>query len=191
MKEKGSKPIYNKWWFWLIAFFVILTIYGAITGVNQAKEDIENDKINPPEQKEVSKPEDDVEEDPEEDKAKVVNQQLLFGELTVNFETVEIEGDTATIIFKWINQAGDGKKYLFSLAGIDVIQGDDILEETSGAYDVINKNTSDMYFPNAESGETKVTLEYELADEVTPIEITFVPFNDFNEDSQTITVEID
>jgi|SRR5690625_4756066 len=194
-----KKPIYKKWWVWVIAFFAVLTVYGAITGVNQAKDQIAEEETNKEDievdeekqEEEVEKEVPEPEEETEDSGIIEVDEQLTFAEFTVDFEQVEIEDDKAVITFKWLNQAGDGKQFFFALSGIDVAQSDDILDETSGAYDAENKNTSDIYFPNAENGETKVTLEYELKDKETPIDITFVPYNDYGEDSQKVTIEID
>ena len=37
--------IFKKWWFWLIVFFGILTIYGAVVGINQAQEEMESETV--------------------------------------------------------------------------------------------------------------------------------------------------
>lgn len=42
--NEGKKPIYKKWWIWLIAFFAVLVIYGAVTGVDQAQEELEKEE---------------------------------------------------------------------------------------------------------------------------------------------------
>ena len=181
-----KKSVLKKWWVWLIGVFGVLIIYGAITGVNQGKEEM----ANAPDEQEAEEVAAQPKEEPEET-TNIINldNELTFGEFTINFEELEIEDDKAILTFRWLNQAGDGKKYFFALAGLDVTQGDNNLDEVSGAYDAKNKNTSDMYFPNAENGEVKATLEYGLVDTETPIEITVVPYNEHDE-SQSITIDI-
>ena len=193
--EKEKKPFYKRWWFIVVVVILVFNaLINVMSGDNKDQEEVaekETEKIeeDPKEAVEVEKTE-EIEE-PEENGIIEIDEQLTFAEFTVYFEQVKIEDDKAIITFKWLNQAGDGKQYFFALSGIDVVQGEDILDETSGAYDAENKNTSDIYFPNAENGETKVTLEYELKDKETPIDITFVPYNEYGEDSQKVTIEID
>lgn len=56
MKEV-KKPLYKKWWIWLIAFFAVLVIYGAATGINQAQNEV-NEKGTEAAEKEDTQNED-------------------------------------------------------------------------------------------------------------------------------------
>lgn len=64
MKE-GKKPIYKKWWAWLIAFFAVLVIYAAATGVNQAQEELDNEEPAEAAAAEVDETQDEAEEQEE------------------------------------------------------------------------------------------------------------------------------
>lgn len=182
---------------------LFILLLGLLVGCTQYKdgkpvEDDEKKQESVEEDSETAQADVDEEEVVEDDSEPVkegkdpvieLDIEMVFGEFTMSFEQLEIEDDKAILTYRWLNQAGDGEKFFFELAGIDVKQDENLLDEVSGAYDADNKNTSDMYFPNAENGETKVTLEYEIADSETPIEITVVPYNEFD-DSQTIEIDI-
>ncbi|GAE27015.1 hypothetical protein JCM9140_3126 [Halalkalibacter wakoensis JCM 9140] len=195
-----KKVIYKKWWFWVVAFFVVLIIYGAITGVNQAKEGIANQEGTAP--VETEQPE-EVEQEPEEpetqeetlEKVIELDEQLLFGEFTVNMNQVHVyeaeDNIFAEVSFNWLNQAADGKKMFMSITLLSVYQGENDLEETTGAWDVENRNRSDVYFPNAENGAHKVSLTYKLENKEDPLELVFTPLNEFDEERQEITINID
>ena len=168
-EEKVKKPFYKRWWFVLIVGLLVIM---AFTNPDDTDEEASSNK--------------DAESSDKID----VDSEMVFGELTINFDNVVVEDEKATLTYDWINQAGDGKKEFIALAAIDVKQGDTILEEVSGAFDADNKNKSDVFFPNAENGEDKVVLEYALVDNETPIEVTITPLNDFGEESQSISVNI-
>lgn len=64
--ETSKKPIYKKWWIWLIAVFAILVIYGAATGINEAKEEIDKEEpaeVEAAEQEELTSEEEETSED--------------------------------------------------------------------------------------------------------------------------------
>lgn len=179
-----------------VLFILLFGLLLAGCNATAKEEKYDRSQEEKPDTEEKSELTEEVDSDSEEKAEKEdtepvfeLDDELTFGEFTINFEQLEIEDDKAILTYRWLNQAGDGDKFFFALAGIDVEQEGSLLEEVSGAYDANNKNTSDMYFPNAENGETKVTLEYELVDTNTPIKITIVPYNEFDE-SQSITVDI-
>lgn len=64
MEDKKNKPVYKKWWFWLVAFLVFGFVVGQ-TADDEPKEDVEEEAKE--ETKEESK-EKDEEEKPKEDK---------------------------------------------------------------------------------------------------------------------------
>lgn len=118
-----GKPIYKKWWAWVIAFFAVLIVYGAITGVNQAKEQIEEEKNNPVEEKEETKTEPDEEKDEKEqseddkevDTDDIKSSELFEGELTLTYEpgTLWSENSFFRVVhssFKDVEQAFDDKE---------------------------------------------------------------------------------
>lgn len=124
-----------------------------------------------------------------------VTDELAFGEFTVKMNGVNVYEEDgkhyADISFSWLNQSGDGDKTFMSIALLDVKQGDTILDETTGAWDVMNQNTSDVYFPNADGGEKTVELTYELDNAEDLLTIIFTPLNDVvDEDSQEVTIDI-
>lgn len=144
------------------------------------------------ESKETKKTEKEEAEDEKENGEIKLDDKLEFGNFSVTMDHVRVYEEKgknyADISFSWLNQAGDGKKTFMQLSALDVEQGDSILDETTGAWDPTNKNTSDIYFPNAQNGEWKVKLTYELKNKEEPITITFVPLT--GEGSEKITVNI-
>lgn len=56
-----KKPVYKKWWMWLIVFFAALVIYGAATGINQAQKDVDKNETEAAEKEESQ--ENEVKED--------------------------------------------------------------------------------------------------------------------------------
>ena len=158
---------------------------------------LEKEKIK--EEKEVEKAaekkEKEVQDAKKEGNKIKVDEQLLFGKFTVNMDQVRVyeeEGKTfADISFDWLNQAADGKKSFMQLSLLSVYQGESVIEDTEGAWDIENKSTSRIYFPNAENGEIGITLTYELENTDDPLLIKFQPLNSLiEENSQELTIEI-
>ncbi|MEK3887465.1 DUF5067 domain-containing protein [Bacillus sp. FSL K6-3431] len=221
MSEKVKKPLYKKkrWWIVLIAVMTVFYFIGAaMENAEKEKAEIaEQQRIEKKEEKAKQKAEEKEQKKADEEIAKKeaeqvkkekaaqeakkngeiikVEDELSFGEFTVNMKQIRVyeenDKEFAEIRFDWLNQAGDGKKMFMSMSLLSVLQGDSVLEETSGAWDVKNKSSSRVYFPNAENGEISVTLTYELADKESPLIIKFKPLNKLiDEDSQEITVDI-
>lgn len=195
-----KKPIYKKWWFIVIILFVgSAVISGIIEGVKEStapvtKQEPEEPKKEAP-KKDAPKKEKEVKDLKEEDNIIKLDDKLIFGEYTVDMKDVRIYEDEGTnyadISFDWLNQAGDGKKMFMQLSLLDVLQGDKVLKEMSGAWDVQNKNSSRIYFPNAQNGSINVKLTYELDNKDEPITIVFVPLNHLlDEESQKVNVDI-
>lgn len=192
MKEK--KPIYKKWWFWVIAVLAVLTIYGAIEGVNQAKEQIIEEETTK-EVVEEAEPEEDSEtnehetEEPEEEQNEIEHdEKFTFGEFTVENMVTELDSDELTFKFHWINQSGKDKSPFTALGYVDVLQGDEILDEISGAYDAGNK--TGILFKNANGGSHSVTLVYELVNDE-PIQVRFGATHEMDETKEELIIEID
>lgn len=189
MGEKESKSIYNKWWFWLIAFFAILTIYGAITGVNQAIDSKEDPT------KEEQNNEDVVIDEPEvgdetEDVSSVIehDDELLFGEYTINNIKTEIKNSELKLMFDWINQSGRDDIPFTAVGYFDVMQGEEILKEISGAFD---PTTNSDVLRKADNGIiSPVTLKYELKNNE-PIKVQFGATHEIDDTKEELIVEID
>ena len=189
----------------LFSAIIILSLLSACVRYSDG-EPVNQDKAVEPEEvveEEEAVEEIDVELDPEpveeeekSDELIKVNDELLFANFTVNMEQVNVYEEDgkafADVSFKWLNQAGDGKKMFMSVSLLTVYQGDVDLEETTGAWDIENRNTSSVYFPNAENGEMGMTLTYELVNKEEPLTIMFTPLNHLiEEDGQEVTLDIE
>ncbi len=82
-----KKPIYKKWWIWLIAFFAILVIFGAATGINQAQEDIEEAET---EEKEDTQENEAEEETPTDLSREEEIQEVVQGILDEDIKNTEV-----------------------------------------------------------------------------------------------------
>ena len=124
-----------------------------------------------------------------------LNQKLEFEQFDVTIKTVKVyEKDDkllADIKLDWTNKAQDyGPEMTFFVATLfDVKQGDISLTEINDAWNPENKNTSDVFFPNAVGGSWEINLTYELVDDSTPIEIEFTPTTE-TEGTEVITIDI-
>lgn len=186
-----SKPLIKKWWFWVLIFFGLLTVYGMIIGVLQAEEDIAANKnqIIDTEEKEVK--DNQVNKASKIDKTILVNEELLFLDHRVKIKQVKVyEKDEKLLIdipIDWINHSFPDKTTFFRANSLDVHQGESLLEEVNNAW--ANKN-SNVYFPNAVGGEWTVDLTYELVDESTPVRLDFIVFSEYDK-NQEITIYLD
>lgn len=189
-----KKPLYANWWFWLIVFFVAIAIYGAITGVNQAKDDLKNSTVN-----KDSDVNNDLENDAEDNDSNndtedvgentvKEHDKLTFAEFTIDSIRTEISDDELTLKFHWINQSGEDKMPFTVLGYIDVSQDGEQLDEISGAYDSDNK--LEILFRNANGGRHPVTLVYELENKE-DVRLLFGTTLEESDKKETITIEID
>src|SRR5699024_5125887 len=168
--EKEKKPFYKRGWFIGLAVFLA---FGFISGmVNQGKEE-ERAEAEKQEEKEKAETEQKSEEEKEqtekekkeEEESKPETIELddfAMAEFSIEEMTATIEDDILRLSFRWINQSGD-KAPFTSLAYLDVHQGDELLDEVSGSYDVDNK--TGILFQNADGGFHSVDLEFELENE--------------------------
>ena len=96
----------------------------------------------------------------------------------------------ADIRLSWTNRIYDyDTSTLFIATLFEVKQGGETLTEINDAWNPENKNSSDVFFPNAAGGTTLVDLTYELKDESTPIEIDFTPTTE-EEGTETIKINL-
>lgn len=174
-----KKPIYKKWWFWLIIVVLVIGIIGS------GEEGNETEELQ--QQKETIT--ETVEKEPEtEEVVSVVEHEdeLLFGEYTVNNIKTKIENDELKLMFEWINQSGKDDIPFTAVGYFDVMQGEEILEETSGAFDP--GANSDILRRTDHGIISPVTLTYEIKNDE-PIEIQFGATHESDDTKESIIVE--
>jgi hypothetical protein len=196
-KEKAKKPFFKKWWFWLIAIIVISGIIGA-GGEEEKVEGNTSKKVENTVQTENNDNKEEGEKDPKPKKKNFtidINEELNFKLFDVVVEKVKVyeKGNKilADIKMKYTNrdyQYGDTKTFFVSTL-FDVKQNNVDLEEINNAWDVENKNRSDVFFPNAAGGTTGIKLTYELKNSETPIDLIFTPTTE-TEGTETVTIDI-
>lgn len=197
MKEEVTKkrgPIYKKWWFWVILVVVIFgPIFSAMDDEDEATNE-ENKEMQQEEQKEVSKEQEDKEgEEKKEDEPKKLDKkielddEILFVNFNVYMDEARIYEENGKVYmdlsFDWLNTSFEDSTTFMRAAGIDVHQGDQLLEEITDAY---NDKKSDVYFPNAVGGKTGVDLTYELVDSESELKIVFVPWDQYDDSKELI-----
>lgn len=141
----------------------------------------------------------DAEETSMEEEAEATNiafdiDPLIFAEFTVEMNYVELyqkDGkEYADVSFTWLNQAGDGAKKFMSQSLVSLYQNHTDLDETTGAWDIENSNSSSLYYDNAENGELNIFLTYELDNKEDNLRILFMPINELDEKAQQIDFNI-
>ena len=110
-----------------------------------------------------------------------LSEEIPFVDFTAKIQRIKINDDTLTIVLDWTNQSEYEQAHFGLLAGIDVYQGDDILEMTKGEERLLKQIKKDSF--------DVVDLEYKLEDNKTPIKITFIPWNEYDEKKE-LTIEI-
>src|SRR5699024_8089913 len=151
----------------------------------QEKKEREDKKAAKEKEKTNKLAEEEAEEKEEEPKT-VEHDNLEFGEFTMEEITTEINDNELTFSFRWINQSGKEKLPFTAVGYIDVHQGDELLDETSDAYDVDNK--TGILFKNALGGGHKVTLTYELENDE-PIKIRIGATHEIDNTKEEIVIE--
>ena len=170
----------------LLLFLAMVVSIGLVACDNSSSSDSSSVDSKQEEKKEEKKEPLNVKVD--------VDKELNFKKFDVEVKKVKVyEKDNALLAdinLDWRNRAYDyGDKMTFFVATLlDVKQDDENLEEIKDAWNPENKNSSDVFFPNAAGGLTSVKLTYELVDETTPIEIIFTPTTE-TEESETVKVD--
>lgn len=125
-----------------------------------------------------------------------VGEQLQFKQFDVEIERMKVYTKKDRILMDikidWRNRAydyGSDQMTFFVATQMQVKQGKTELVEINDAWNPENKNSSDVFFPNALGGLWTVDLTYELVDAETPIDIIFTPTTE-TEGSKTVTIEI-
>src|SRR5690625_5086886 len=170
MKEKERKPIYKKWWFWLIALFVIITIYGSITGENQAKETPSQEK---------SKDEVVVQEEEPLDEKIEMDKTIELNGATIVIQSLRVKDDSTQLYGYWNHNSQYDKAHLDLLVTTTFKQNDEELEITNKDKLLDQKN---------KTIDGSLDLKIERIDD-SPIEITFTANTDERE-TESITIDI-
>lgn len=194
MSENVSKPLYKKKLFWAILVGIIVVFYfiGTMTEDEQVDDDKQEEAVdeNPVEMEEAEEGTEDESEKEETEQDNIIefDERFAFGEFTVESIVTEINDDELTFKFSWINQSGTDKAPFTALGYIDVSQGDEILEEISGAYDPSNK--SSILGRNHNGGILPVTMVYEIINDE-PIKILFGATNEYDDSKEELIIDID
>lgn len=200
--EKEKKPFYKQAW-WVVLLLVIIVV-GKTTGVFDKEEsnaepnnteeieevDNESNTSNAEENNTTDADESNDQQDEasnEEDTLKE-HKEITFGEFTVKSITTEIIDDELMLNFRWVNQSGKDKTPFTALGFVDVTQGDDILEETTGAYDPLTN--SDILRKVNNGIEDPVEVKYSIVNNES-IEIVFGAAHEYDDTKETIKIDIE
>src|SRR5699024_5071893 len=150
--DKKKKPIYKKWWFWLVAFMVFGFVVGQTSDNEEQAEDVEQEQEDKEKAKEEPKEESKSEETEEVDKKEEEEPQekeqtleirkeiertienkkeneLDIGNLTLDIESVYVEGNTLSLGFWWNYWSSYDEAHFLLFAYPVVTQGGEELEE--------------------------------------------------------------
>lgn len=183
--------------FWIYAFLTIGAMIVAGCGSDDSAQEVDSvdTEIQDEEVEQDAEENNNAEEEKPVEIDLELNQKLEFEQFDVTIKTVKVyEKDDkllADIKLDWTNKAQDyGPEMTFYVATLfDVKQGENSLVEINDAWNPENKNTSDVFFPNAVGGSWEINLTYELVDDSTPIEIEFTPTTE-TEGTETVTIDI-
>lgn len=119
-----------------------------------------------------------------------VNEEISFSEFTVTVRNVIIENDEAKIDMMFKNDsAPDGLRFISAL-GMDVYQGDTLLDETSGEIEDKMGSDSGVYYQHDRGIESPIDLSYGPINEDEPLRIVFTPMLYEFEDGEEITIDL-
>lgn len=172
MEEK--QPFYKRWWVILIAAVIVLGISNIINSDDEPK--TEQTSTKPKQEQKAEKKKDEPKE-----KVIELKEEIPFVDFTAKIQRVKIKDDRLTIVLDWTNQSDWNPAHFSLLAGIDVYQDDEILEMTKGEERLLKQIKKDSF--------DVVDLEYKLEDNETPVKITFIPWNEYDEKKE-LTIEI-
>lgn len=156
---------------------VVAGIYDSIVGPEEtAKEPIE--------EIEADKPAEEVEE--KEPLTVELDSEFLFGEFTVNKFEANLQDDELKLSFYWINQSGKDDIPFTAVGYFDVMQGEEILKETSGAFDP--GTNSDVLRKTDNGIMSPVRVTYELVND-DPIEVRFGATHENDDTKEALIIE--
>lgn len=201
MSEQNKDPIYKRKWFWVLVAvaLIVFAFIGSIDDKDEqeaerkskAEERVER-KAEREKKKEAdkAKKEKEQQEQKEDQRNTEHTERFTFGEFTIEAIRTEINDDVDELTFKfnWINQSGKDKAPFTALGYIDVSQGDEILEEISGAYDP--SNNSSILSRNHNGGTLPVSLVYKVVRD-DPIKIKFGATHEYDDTKEELIIDLD
>ena len=119
-----------------------------------------------------------------------VNEEINFAEFTVTVDDIVIEDEEAEINMTFKNDSDPSALRFISALGMDVYQGDTLLDETSGEVEDGMGGNSGIYYQHETGIESTIDLTYKLISEDEPIRIVFTPLLYDFEDSEEVTIEL-
>lgn len=171
---------------------VVAGIYDSIVGPEEKEVQTETpedpDETDEPAEEEIDKGSEEAEEPEEQAVIVEYDEQFAFGEYTIEDLKSEIKDHELKLSFYWINQSGKDNTVFTALGYFDVMQGEEILKETSGAFDPGAK--SDIFRRVDHGIMSPVTLTYGLVNDE-PIEVRFGATNEFDDTKETLIIEIE
>lgn len=192
-------PIYKRWWF-IFACGIIVGVLFSPSGNSENEKTIQSSeaKKEVKETKKVSavnstsseirlsssKEEKTTDTTNKKDEVKTKHNDLNFSEISIIDIETTVKNNELTLKFRWRNDSLEGKKS-FIQAGvlIDVLQGDDILEEKDNLFGSIGGNVS---YQAKKGIETPITAKYKLKND----ENIKINFNTNNEYDEKKTIEV-
>ena len=174
---------------------LVVVILGPIFSSMEEDEEAEDGQSNEVEEKDENpidneEPQEEIEEEESLDKTIELEDEFMFANFTVFMDEAHIYEEDGKLYmelsFDWLNNSFEDRTTFMRASGIDVHQGEDVLEETSDAY---NDKQSDVYFPNAVGGQIGVNLTYELVDSENEVRIVFVPWDEYD-DTEELIIDI-
>lgn len=173
---------------------VIAGIYESIVGPEETENPIEEIKEDEPAEN-VEEPNEDEPEEVEDEQEEIEGEptiveheeQFLFGEFTVESFKTEIIDNELELSFYWINQSGKDDIPFISVGYFDVLQGEEILKDTSGAYDPGTNSDALRKTDNGIMSPIRVT--YDLVND-DPIEVRFGATHENDDTKETLTIEL-
>ena len=184
--DKKKKPIYKKWWFWLVAFLVFGFVVGQ-TADDEPTEEVEEqpkkEEKEQVEEKEVTEEGKESKEKPTEKEEQTIdiNKEIEFdmGNLTLDIESVYVEDNTLSFGFWWNYWSSYDEAHFLLFAYPVVTQNGEELEEIDKKDTLIRQTKKGV--------DSRVDLEYELKDD-SPVEIKLKTTSD---DPEEEVIEID
>lgn len=182
--EAVKKPLYKKWWFWVVAVVVIIAIMSAIGGKDE----------NPESKSDISSANQaSGNNDSENDSASEKTGSGALGDYTVSVVdyalTQDYEGKPAVVItYNWTNNSDDTTSFAVALNS-KVFQND-IQCDIAVVMDS-NVYSADNYMKNIRPGASlDVQLAYVLQDSTNPIEVEVSELISFSDDKIIKTFDI-
>lgn len=112
---------------------------------------------------------------------------LAFGDCEIEMDSASISGDELTVKFDFLNKSSaSAKKFMAVIQEVTATQDGTALEVTE---DPRQDSKSNAFYDNEEGISCPIEYKFKISNDSSPIELTFLP-TDFNESSQTITINL-